>query len=533
MPRTIRKQKILPSIQEQRFLDPHRSVNQDYNAVYKKSAITIGWPKGKKRLFSHTARPNTAAIVGVALGDEGKGRLVDNKIESLLKNKKIKHVTVIRYQGGNNAGHTVEKGNIKLALHLVPSSVMYEKAAGIMDRGMVINIEDLQTEVSYIEKSVESIAGRLFLSDDAILCTDLERAEEVVNRLKDARAEGGTGRGIAPSYAHHYDRIGLHIFDIMSDNWRDRLATQYERYEKEFRAFDRDLKNIEVPDFQATVRNKEATKRTVGSKKIFLERFALARSWLLKRKFVTNTFPLHRTLSLDTTAGIIFEGAQAAGLDAWNGTRPDVTTSNTTIYGVREGTAFWRLQDISERIGVFKITYTSSVGARRMPTHVTLPKDLNDLPKNASKDEKWAAYVREEAHEYGTTTGRPRDITFLDLAFLSYNARMAGVEVLIGTHLDIAQENQTINVCTDYVDKKGKYIPYQPGIRYLTNVVPHYITLPGWNAANCRSATSLMQLPTTAQQFLSFIQTRLGYPIVAATTGTKRENILEFDGYTL
>ena len=518
----------LPKKQKALQIASHLDAKKDFLETYKKNIIQIGWPKKETPAFQHLARKNTIAILGVALGDEGKGRIVDNKVKSLLKKPGVKKVFVVRYQGGNNAGHTVEKGSIKLALHLIPSGVMYKKAFCVMDRGMVIHVEDLQTEVNYVEEKVGSLRGRLFLSDNATLATDLERAEEILNREKTGKAKGGTGRGIGPAYAHSLDRLGLKIYDLLKENWEETFSTYYNRYEKEFQAFNTKLKSIEIPDFRKTITTGRDTKRTVGSKEEFLERLKKSRSWLLNKNIVCNTFLLYKTLFYSLSVAFVFEGAQAAGLDRELGTHPDVTASNTTGYGILGGTGFWRLQDIEERIGVFKATYTSSVGERRMPTHIDLPKDLKDLPQDLSSDQKWGAFVREFAHEYGTTTGRPRDITYLDLSFLTYNAVVSGVEMLAGTHLDVAKENNPIKVCTHYTNVKGELVPYQPGLRHQEGIIPQYIELPGWDGKKCLKAKSMKQLPINALRFLSFIQARTGFPIVMATTGAKRDNFIEF-----
>ena len=511
----------------QHLSDPRATLEHDLRTVYIKNSIQVGLPKNFRGIFSHLSRPNTTAIVGAALGDEGKGRIVDNKIEELIKKKTISSVTVIRFQGGNNAGHTVEKDGVKLALHLLPSFVFHEKAMGIMDRGMVVSPEDLRTEVAYTEAVVGSLQNRLFLSDDAILCTDLERAEEFLNGFLQEGSKGGTGRGIGPSYASHYDKTGLRIADLFREDWESRLHKRYDQYEKLFQAFNLQLSQIDVPDFASTVTEKKAMKRTVGSKRTFLEKLKEARAWLQKRKLITNTYPLHEKLSYDTKTAIVFEGAQAAGLDSWIGTRPDVTSSNTTIYGVRDGTGYWRLQDIEERIGIVKLPYTSSVGARKMPTHIDLPKDPQDkTPK--TKEQEWASFVRETAHEYGTTTGRPRDINIVDLPFLSYNTRMSGIETLMATHLDICRAEDSIKICTHYTNKKGTLIPYQPGLRYLKEAIPQYTEVPGWDGEACQQAKSAEDLPIHALKFLAFIQTRLENPITAITTGPARANFIRF-----
>lgn len=511
---------LLPSLQKKRFIDPSAQIKPDYQKIYVKKQYSLGWPKNTPYIFERLARKNTTAIVGIVLGDEGKGRLVDNKIAEYLKKPSIKGIHVIRFQGGNNAGHTIEKDGIKLALHLIPSGVLYKKAVGIMDRGVVVHVEDLQTEVTYVEEAVGSLQDKLLLADDAILATDLERAEEVFNRVATGDAKGGTGRGIGPSYAHHYDRLGLKIYDLLSKDFEKILSKHYDRYQRLFRSFAMDLATTEVPDFAKTHTSKKASSRTIGTKSIFLKRLTQARTWLIKRKMVINMYQYHEKLAQDTTQAILFEGAQAAGLDSWTGTRPDVTGSNTTTFGIREGTGFWRPYDIEERIGVIKIPYSSSVGSRTMPTHIHIPTDTQS---KLSPDQKWAVWIRETAHEFGTTTGRPRDINFLDLPLLCYNMRMSGIEMLMATHVDVAEENQEIKVCTHYIDTNGNHVPYQPGVRYLTNVIPQYITLPGWDGKKAQKAKTKQALPEKLLQFLAFLQLRTGYPIVAVTAGAKRD----------
>lgn len=532
------QQFYLKKLQEELFTNPHIGVTDAIKKIYEENIIELDWPsfaedsdtkpKKTEKIFCHLARPNTAAIIGVALGDEGKGRFVDSKIEELLKKPGVEKILVVRFHGGNNAGHTIEKKGFKLALHLIPSGVLYPQATGIMDRGMVIHIEDLKTEIEYVEEKVGSLQDRLFLSDEAILATDLERAEELLNGIRQSHAKGGTGRGIAPAYAHHYDRLGLKIYDLLADDWKLKLENHYERYQKEFLAFGENLEDVEVADFNATIKEKKPIQRKVGTKIEFLKRIEGARNWFVQRNMVINTFLKHREVFSDHCFAVLFEGCQAAGLDAWLGTRPDVTSSNTSVYGIREGTAFWTPEMIDERIGIFKIPYTSSVGARRMPTHIDLPKDLSELNNDATPDQKWAAFIREEANEYGTTTGRPRDINFLDLPFIAYNARMSAIEELAGTHLDVAKDGQTIKVCTHYTDKKGNYVPYQPGLRHQEDIIPNYVELPGWDGEACKKAKTKEELPENALKFLAFIQSRTGFPITCATTGPSRENLINF-----
>jgi adenylosuccinate synthase len=434
------------NLRDYRFLHPHRDISKDFRAVYKQGHISVNRAEGLLKTSEYFVRPNTGSVVGAALGDEGKGRIIDNKIGAFFLKPKIKTVAVIRFQGGTNSGHTVQVNDTHLALHQIPCGIMYKHTICIMDRGMTISPVDLIDEIHTVERVAGSLKGRLFLSPDAVLNTDLYRAEEFLNRIRQGKAGGGTGKGIGPSYAHQYDRLGFHIFDLMGDDWRKKLSVQYERYNKEFALYGLTLSTIDCcADFKKKNLMKKSQKRPVGSIETFLRRLANARKELLSRRIVQNTFPMHKKIYENPSCAVLFEGAQALGLHPWLGTIPDITASDTSTYGVQSGTGFWKVQDIAECIGVFKIPYTSSVGVRQMPTQA---------------DDEWATRVREEAHEYGTTTGRPRDILYLDLAMLGYNIRMSGIELLAGTHLDISWEDVPIPICTHYTNKKGEVVSY-------------------------------------------------------------------------
>ena len=493
------------------FFHPDKNIVKDIQRIYKQNGGSIGWPKRGQRIFHRFARKNSQCVVGVALGDEGKGRIIDNIIEAFLKKRGIHGITVIRFQGGSNSGHTVQIRNTKIAVHQIPSWIIHKSATCIMDRGMTINPVDLTDEIHLIENITGSVQGRLFLSQDAVLNTDLDRAEEQLNRIKQGKSTGGTGRGIGPSYAHHYDRLGFHIIDLIDSQWDKKFSLQFERYTHEFNLYGLKLSDLFVPDFVKTKHTKKECKHPIGNKNIFLNRLELARKELLSRRMVINTYPMHASLYQKTNEAVLFEGAQALGLHPWLGTIPDITGSDTSVYGIHTGTAFWKMQDIQTRIGVFKIPYTSSVGARRMPTEA---------------HSAWAERIREAAHEYGTTTGRPRDILFPDLPMLSYNIRMSGVEILVGTHLDISWKDMPIKVCTHYIDAKGDIVLYQPGLPYLACCIPQYVTLPGWDGESVRRAKSFRQLPENAKKFLVFLQRRLTTPIVAITTGPSRGNYI-------
>jgi len=145
--------------------------------------------------------------------------------------------------------------------------------------------------------------------------------------------------------------------------------------------------------------------------------------------------------------------------------------------------------------------------------------------------QKFAASARMDANEFGATTGRARDICFQDLPILRYNSMAGGIEMLAGTHLDVAYEGQKIKVCTHYNDMAGNYVPYQPGIEHQKNLIPQYIELDGWNGEAARTATCYEELPDNAKKFLAFLQRSIGRPITFITTGPARENSMEIPNF--
>ncbi len=514
------------------FINPLHELQQDYKKIYKTKSSKNLSLKIKKASSHQTAAKTVYALLGAQLGDEGKGRVVDNVLEKLLKSPKVKKVFVVRVAGGSNAGHTVEKAGLKIALHQIPSMVFHKKVIGIMERGMVVHAEDLQTEYEYVEEVIGKgkLAGRLILSRDAILCTDLERAKESLNAELVDGAKGGTKRGIGPAYASYYDKTGVKVSSLIAENWKDSIGRHYDRVAALFKGNGKDLSKIPVPDFKASVATHSSVDRAVGTKEEFLKRLGKVRTWMVDKKLVQNTYAIHIDMLANIqTTGVIFEGAQAIGLNPWMGTIPDVTASDTSLYGVLT-VGPWTPEIIGHSIGVFKVNYMSSVGARHMATEVRLDTKVlavKDLPAGASKDEKWAAWVRDEGHEFGTTTGRPRDICFLDLPFMTFNCYKGGVTALAATHLDIAREGEKIKVCTHYT-KKGKVVAYQPGLEYQEGVKPEYIELDGWDGKAVRKAKTFKQLPLNTQKYLVFIQERIGVPIILATTGPSREHMIEF-----
>ncbi len=486
----------------------YQKYSQLKKQIYNKSIPKLNKPKFK----SSIARENTFAVVGIQLGDEGKGRIVDNKIKQIISDKKIQKVYVVRSQGGNNAGHTVEKGKVKIGLHQLPSGIFYKQAVELLDSGMIIHVRDLLDEIKLAEAVAGKLSNRIILSEDAMLCTDLDRAKEILNRVIDGKAKGGTGRGMGPTAAGFFDKTGSFVKDLLNDNWRKVFAAKYENLGKLFNTYNEDLAQIEVPDFYKTKIQGKAINKTVGSQEEFLSKLKKDREDLLALKITKDTFYMHKTLDETLSVGIVFEMAQAVGLDPWFGTRPDRTSTPTTLYGITAGTRYWKTEQIKEVTGVMKATYMSSVGARQMPTQT---------------EDDYTQWIRDVAHEYGTTTGRPRDICLLDIPFLLYNIRMSGINCLGITHLDISRKDMPIKVCVAYTIK-GKEIPYKPDMHMFPNFKPLYIELPSWDVQEVAGITEFKKLPKTAQQFLLFLQEVTQLPITFASTGSNRESVIIF-----
>jgi adenylosuccinate synthase len=499
------------------LFDLKSRAEESFNKIYKHGEISL------KMNSIQSGRENTCGIIGIQLGDEGKGIVVHKKAKSILDSKGIKKVYAIRYQGGSNAGHTVED----IAFHQVPSGVLNESAVAVMDQGMVIHPEDLITEIELTEEKIGSITQRVVLSERAIFCTDLERAEEWLYKKDSSRASGGTARGMGPAVARKMNKTGLYIYDLLSEDWEKTLTAHYDNISKIFSAMGEDIKEVLVPDFKESKSKKQAITRTVGDLQTFLARLKTVRDWLINKAVVKDTSEIYNKNFNDPSIGFLFEGAQSVGLNPYIGTVPDVTSTDTTMYGVTAGTGFFRAEDIQERWGVMKLTYMSSVGSRVMPTEIDLPADLEGA--KLSKEQEWAAYVVEEAHEYGTTTRRRRDICNIDLPLLFYNCRMGNVNGIVGTHLDIAKKEVEIKVCTHYTNEKGEEVPYSPDLRYLKNAKANYISLPSWDQAEASNAKTIDELPDNAVKYLAFLQDVLNLPIIAVKNGPKGDHYIEIN----
>ena len=442
-----------------------------YQQVYEKNNLFGVDQKLKENpLKLKKRRANSVAVVGGALGDEGKGRVTDELTARFLN--EAKQVIHYRDNGGANAGHTVEVGDVRLALHQLSSGVMQSGCTVICGKDMVLHPEDLVLEIEHVLEATgkDKLPADLKIDEMALLCLDTHRAFEAVLKMRSRGSKGATGRGISPAYADRIYRHPLRMRDLAAADWQDKVKAHYELYQGWVKGLGFDLAKLEAPRL-----NGETVK--VGTLKQMTDRLAKARKVILP--YIQDIHQLI-TKNWQGQTPFVFEKAQALGLDKRWGVYPDVTASNCGFDGILSSTeGVVDPEKIAIKTAVIKATYTSSVGARELPTFM---------------DEKLAHRIREDANEYGATTKRPRDIAYLDLPMLSYLFKVGRVEYATITHLDISYPDTPIKVCVGY-KKDGKEVSYRPDQEFLNEVKPEYIELPAWDGQKTEQAKTFKIYP--------------------------------------
>jgi adenylosuccinate synthase len=444
-------------------------------------------------------RKNSYAFCGGAFGDEGKGKIVDEYVNLLSSSKEV---IVYRDNGGANAGHTIELENGKrLALHQLPSGVVSKIATVVLGKGMVIHPGDLLGEIQQVKTLVGEEHGTVMIDEMAVLSLDTHRAFESV-LVKWQTGYGATGRGISPAYADIIYRHPLRASDLTVFN-KEKIAKHYQLYQALITGLGGDIANTLVP-------TGEGSTIPVGSEVDFIVRLLEQSKELQQYIKPVDTFL--RSKWEDESIPFIFEKAQAIGLDTRWGVYPDITASDTTFAGILHSTeGIINPMDIDVRAAVIKATYMSTVGFRVLPTMM---------------EEKLASHIREDAHEYGATTKRPRGLAYLDMPMLKFFARVGDVNSYVITHMDIVYPGVPIKVCTGYT-KDGKPVDYRPDQEYLHTVTPVYKEFAPWSSENIRKAKTMNDLPKEAKEYLAFIEESVGQKIIMITTGPKRNEYLK------
>lgn len=417
-------------------------------------------------------------VFGAQWGDEGKGKIVDLLAASA-------HYTV-RFHGGNNAGHTVIVNGKKYPFHLMPSGILNKKTTGIIGNGVIIDPSVLIEEIRRLEKEGMKLKGKLIISPRCHLIMPYHKAlDEAYENARGKNKLGTTKRGIGPTFADKVSYNGIRVYELMN----------FDYFESKFR-------------FQAGMKN--TILKAFGVKPISIEKeLKLYKEYRkILAPYVADTFPILEN-ARKQKKNILFEGAHGVMLDVDWGLYPYCTGSNVISGGINTGSGF--PVGALDKIWAVVKAYTTRVGEGPVPTEF---------------DDAVAHTIREQGNEYGTTTGRPRRIGWLDLEATRFACTVTGATDLAITKTDILTGLKKIKICVGYT-LNGKKIPYSScGYHELGRVKPIYKTFAGWSE-DIRGCTTFKQLPKACQTYLRFIEMHIGLPIRIVSTGPEREkNIL-------
>ena len=418
-------------------------------------------------------------VIGAQWGDEGKGKMTDYLAEDAD--------VVVRFQGGNNAGHTVEVGDKQYKLHLIPSGILYDDKTNVIGNGVVVDPKALFEEIEYLEGvGVKVTPEKLLISDRAQLIMPYHK---VLDKLKEkARGKndiGTTGKGIGPCYTDKYERCGIRVCDLMHEDV----------FEEKLR------ENVEAKNLYIT---KVLGGEPLNVDEILKEYLELGKRM---RPFVKDTsVKIYDAIKADKN--VLFEGAQGMLLDIDYGTYPYVTSSNTTAGGVASGSGIGPRM-ITNAVGIAK-AYTTRVGKGPFPT------ELND---------ETGVWIREKGHEYGVTTGRSRRCGWLDLVILKTAVRVSGLTSLAVTKIDTLAGLDKIKVCVGY-KFNGEVIDYFPAsLEDLAKCEPVYEEFEGWDDS-VADARSYDELPENAKKYIERIEEFTDTNISIVSVGPKRDQTM-------
>jgi adenylosuccinate synthase len=419
---------------------------------------------------------STLIVLGMQWGDEGKGKVVH------YLSKQADYI--VRYQGGNNAGHTLIFENKPFVLHLIPSGILFPEKYCLIANGVVVDIKSLKEEVSILKKKKIAVEGRFFVS---------ERAHVILpyHKLIDEILEGGnikigtTKKGIGPAYADKVKRIGIRVVDYLE---RDVFEYLLEKNLIEKKTILENRINIE-----------ELKKEILEDYKEFSE---------FLRPFVANTSFMIEN-AINENKRVLFESAQGTLLDLDFGTYPFVTSSNPIAGGVCSGAGVGPT-NINNVLGVVK-AYTTRVG---------------EGPFTAELFDKVGDFLRERGGEYGATTGRSRRCGWFDAILVRHSVRVNNVRHLILTKLDCMEDIDKIKICVAYKyrDKIYKEFPASRTIQKYAE--PVYEEMPGFQG-KVKGITDFEKLPVNAQKYVKRLEELVGAPIDLISLGRKREEIME------
>jgi len=421
-----------------------------------------------------TPTQKISIIVGAQWGDEGKGKITDFFAGEADY--------VVRFQGGNNAGHTVIVNDVTFKLHLIPSGVLYSKPVSVIGNGVVVDPKVLLTEIASLQK--RGVDPNLLVSDRAHVIMPYHIDMDVaITEHQGKLAAGSTKRGIAPVYADKMYRHGIRMIDLLEpDIFREKLEKSY-------------------------LFNKNLTEKALGGK-ISSSMHSIYSEYLeygiQLKKYIADISTILYNAKKDGKS-ILFEGAQGISLDVDHGIYPHTTSSNTAAGNMAAGcgVSFTKIDRI---IGAAK-AYVTRVGISPFPSEIE--------GENAKS-------LRDKGNEYGTTTGRPRRVGWLDLVQLRQAVRVNGLTDIALIKLDVLNNFKELPICIAY-DVNGKTITEMPAsLRDYRNAKPIYKTLSGWNDFTIESESDFSALPKNILKYISFIEKEVDCPITIVSIGPQR-----------
>jgi adenylosuccinate synthase len=421
---------------------------------------------------------STVVIVGAQWGDEGKGKIVDVLTE--------KASLIARYQGGNNAGHTVVIKDEKYVLHLIPSGVLHAGKKCVIGNGVVIDPAALIAEIDGLKARGVEIEENLFISKNAHVIMPYHIAvEKEGEHRKGAKKIGTTSRGIGPAYTDKISRHGIRIHDLLhAEVFREKLT-----------------ENLAVINFLLEGYYGAAPLKAADIFDRYMRYADRIAAYAADTDLLVNR-------EIEAGSAVLFEGAQGTMLDIDHGTYPYVTSSNTIAGGACTGLGVSPTK-IGRVLGIVK-AYTTRVGEGPFPTEIT---------------DALGERIREKGGEFGATTGRPRRCGWLDMVVLKHSLRINGFTGFALTKLDILDGLDRLKICIGYRHNGRTIDDFPKDVRILKECIPVYEEVPGWGQSTL-GATDLAALPVEARRYIETIEEMLGIEAEIISTGQRRDEII-------
>lgn len=418
-------------------------------------------------------------LVGAQWGDEGKGKIIDILSAEMD--------FIVRYQGGNNAGHTVVVGKKEFILHLIPSGILHENKKCVIGNGVVVDPEALINEINHLKKHKVDVDKSLLISDRVHIIFPYHRLFDGLREEKKTGKLGTTKRGIGPCYADKANRCGITMADLLN---KELFCKKLKVNVEEKNLILEKIYNHEGFSYD------ELADRYLGFAKV------------VKRYICDTAIALNK--AIEKGKSVLFEGAQGTLLDIDHGTYPFVTSSNATAGGACTGAGV-SPNKIDKIIGVVK-AYTTRVGEGPLPTEF---------------DKELMGIIQKKGREFGATTGRPRRCGWFDSVVVGHSVLINGLTEIALTKLDVLDDLEEIKICTAYKYKDKVLKDFPADIEVLLNCKPVYEKMPGWvrDTASCKRYEDL---PPNARRYLERLSEIVGSKISIISVGSsRRETIIK------